>query len=114
MWVVDPTRWAALTALVLAATLLALACGERSADPPDDVATKSEDGRSEEARSLKVMSANIYLGGKKDRPGLDGIARYIGSADAVFLQEVDKGSAEVLARKSDWRTSVSPRTRACG
>jgi endonuclease/exonuclease/phosphatase family metal-dependent hydrolase len=46
------------------------------------------------------MSANIYLGGKKDRPGLYGIARYIGSADVVFLQEVGKGSAEALARKS--------------
>ena len=100
MWAVDPTRWSALTALALAATLLALACGGRSAERPDDVATKSEDGGSEEARSLKVMSANIYLGGRKDRPGLDGIARYIGSADVDFLQEVGKGSAEVLARKS--------------
>ena len=100
MLAVDPTRWSAFTALALAATLLALACGGRSAEHPDDVATKSEDGGSEEARSLKVMSANIYLGGKKDRPGLDGIARYIGSADVVFLQEVGKGSAETLARKS--------------
>jgi endonuclease/exonuclease/phosphatase family metal-dependent hydrolase len=98
MWTVDPTRWSALAALVLVAALLALACGERSAERPD-VAT-SEDSGSEEARSLKVLSANIYLGGKKDRPGLDSIARYVGSADVVFLQEVDKGSAEALARKS--------------
>src|ERR671917_1875159 len=98
MWAVDPTRWFALAALVLVAALLALACGERSAERPD-VAT-NEDSGSEEARSLKVLSANIYLGGKKDRPGLDSIARYVGSADVVFLQEVDKGSAEALARKS--------------
>ncbi len=97
MWAVDPTRWSALTALALVAALLALACGGRSAERPEGAT--GEDGGSE-ARSLKVMSANIYLGGKKDRPGLDGIARYIGSADVVFLQEVDKGSAEVLTRKS--------------
>ena len=97
MWAVDPTRWSALTALALVAALLALACGGRSAERPD--ANKSEDSGSE-ARSLRVMSANIYLGGRKDRPGLDGIARYIGSADVVFLQEVGKGSAEALARKS--------------
>ena len=100
MWTVDPTRWSALTALALVAALLALACGERSAERPNVVANNSEDGKSEEARSLKVLSANIYLGGKKDRPGLDSIARYVGSADVVFLQEVDKGSAEALARKS--------------
>jgi endonuclease/exonuclease/phosphatase family metal-dependent hydrolase len=81
----------------LVAALLALACGERSAERPD-VATSEDSGS--EARSLKVLSANIYLGGKKDRPGLDSIARYIRSADVVFLQEVDKGSAEALARKS--------------
>jgi endonuclease/exonuclease/phosphatase family metal-dependent hydrolase len=97
MWTVDPTRWSALAALVLVAALLALACGERSTERPD-VATSDDSGS--EARSLKVMSANIYLGGKKDRPGLDSIARYIRSADVVFLQEVDKGSAEALARKS--------------
>ncbi len=97
MWAVDPTRWSALTALALVAALLALACGGRSAERPG-VAQGEDGGR--EAPSLKVMSANIYLGGKKDRPGLDGIARYIGSADVVFLQEVDKGSAAVLARKS--------------
>ena len=73
MWTVDPTRWSALTALALVAALLALACGERSAERPNVVANNSEDGKSEEARSLKVMSANIYLGGKKSRPGLDGI-----------------------------------------
>jgi endonuclease/exonuclease/phosphatase family metal-dependent hydrolase len=100
MWAVDPTRWSALTALALAATVFALACGERSAERPDAVANKSEDGKSEETRSLKVMSANIYLGGRKDRPGLNGIARYVGCADVVLLQEVDKGSAEALARKS--------------
>jgi endonuclease/exonuclease/phosphatase family metal-dependent hydrolase len=98
MGAVDPTRWSALTILALAATLLALACGGRSAERLD--ATNSDVGGREEARSLKVMSANIYLGGRKDRPGLDGIARYIDSADVVFLQEVGKGSAEVLARKS--------------
>lgn len=96
------TRWFALIVLALVAALLALACGGRSAQRPD--VTTSEDGGSE-ARSLKVMSANIYLGGRKDRPGLDGIARYIGSADVVFLQEVDKGSAEVLARKSGLENS---------
>ncbi len=78
--------------------MLALACGGRSAEPPEDVAAGEGGGR--EARSLTVMSANIYLGGRKDRPGLDGIARYIGGADVVFLQEVGKGSAEMLARKS--------------
>ncbi len=97
MWAFDPTRWFALTVLVLVVALLATACGGRSAERPD--AATGEDGGSEEARSLKVMSANIYLGGKKD-PSLDGIARYIGSADVVFLQEVDKGSAKLLARKS--------------
>lgn len=97
MWIVDPARWSALAALALVAALLALACGERSVERPDD-ATSDDSGS--EARSLKVMSANIYLGGKKDRPGLDSIARYIRSADVVFLQEVDKGSAEALARKS--------------
>ncbi len=81
----------------MVAALLALACGERSVERPDD-ATSDDSGS--EARSLKVMSANIYLGGKKDRPGLDSLARYIRSADVVFLQEVDKGSAEALARKS--------------
>ena len=65
MWTVDPTRWSALAALVLVAALLALACGERSTERPDDLANKSEDGNSEEARSLKVMSANIYLGGER-------------------------------------------------
>jgi ABC-type glycerol-3-phosphate transport system substrate-binding protein len=69
MWTVDPTRWSALAALVLVAALLALACGERSAERPDDVANKSEGGKSEETRSLKVMSANIYLEGRKDQPG---------------------------------------------
>ena len=97
MWIVDPARWSALAALALVTALLALACGERSVERPDD-ATSDDSGS--EARSLKVMSANIYLGGKKDRPGLDSIARYIRSADVVFLQEVDKGSAEALARKS--------------
>ena len=90
-------RWFAPTALALVAALLALACDGRSAERPD--AATSEDGGSE-ARSLKVMSVNIYLGGREDRPGLDGIACYLRSADVVFLQEVDEGSAEVLARKS--------------
>ncbi len=60
-------RWFALTVLVLASILLALACGGRSAESPD-LSTGKNDGS--EARSLEVMSANIYLGGKKDRPGL--------------------------------------------
>ena len=93
----SPIRWFALTVLALVVALLALACDGSSAERSE--ATKSEDGGSE-ARSLKVMSVNIYLGGRKDRPGLDGIACYLRSADVVFLQEVDKGSAEVLARKS--------------
>ena len=82
MWAVDPTRWFALTVLALVAALLAAACDGRSAQRPQ--VTPGEDGGSQ-AHSLKVMSGNIYLGGKKDRPGLDGIARYIGSADVVFL-----------------------------
>ncbi len=92
-----PIRWFTPTVLALVAALLAVACGGGSAERPD--ATPSEDGGSE-ARSLKVMSANIYLGGREDEPGLDGIACYLSSADVVFLQEVDEGSAEVLARKS--------------
>ena len=100
MLAVDPIRWSTLAVLALMAALLAPACGGGSAERPDDLENKSEAGKGEGARSLKVMSANIYLGGREDRPGLDGIARYVGSADVVFLQEVDKGSAEVLARKS--------------
>jgi len=97
MWAVYPIRWSALIVLALVAALLALACGGRSAKRPDS-ATSEDSGSA--ARSLKVMSANIHLGGKKDRSGLDGITRYIGSADVIFLQEVNKGSAEALARKS--------------
>ena len=97
MSAVDPIRWSALTILALVAAVLALACDGRSAEHPDGT---TEGGGGIEAGSLKVMSVNIYLGGKKDQPGLDGIACYLSSADVVFLQEVDKGAAEVLARKS--------------
>jgi endonuclease/exonuclease/phosphatase family metal-dependent hydrolase len=92
-----PIRWSMLTVLALVAALLSFACGGRSAERPEGAT--GEYGGSE-ARSLRVMSANVYLGGRKDRPGLDGIARYLSGADVVFLQEVGKGSAEVLARKS--------------
>jgi endonuclease/exonuclease/phosphatase family metal-dependent hydrolase len=90
-------RWSALTVLALVATMLAFACDGRSAERPDGTTTG---GGGIEARSLKVMSVNIYLGGKKDQPGLEGIACYLSNADVVFLQEVDKAGAEVLARKS--------------
>jgi len=84
--------------------MLASACDGRSADGPDGTtATTTEGGgigARPLARPLEVMSANIYLGGKRDQPGLDGIACYLGDADVVFLQEVDKAGAEMLARKS--------------
>ena len=96
MLAVGPIRLSALTVLVFTA-LLGLACGGRSAERPNT--TTSEGGRTE-AHSLVVMSVNIFLGGRKDQPGLDGIACYLSDADVVFLQEVDKAGAEVLARKS--------------
>ncbi len=62
MWAVDPTRLAALTVLALIAALLALACSGRSAESPDVSADENGGGK---ARSLKVMSANIYLGARR-------------------------------------------------
>ena len=93
-------RWSALTILALVATMLAFACDGRSAEGPDGTTATTAGGGGIGARSLKVMSVNIYLGGKKDQPGLKGIACYLRAADVVFLQEVDKAGAEVLARKS--------------
>ena len=94
-------RWSALTIFALVATMLAFACDGRSARSPDGGTTASTtEGRGIGARPLEVMSVNIYLGGKKDQPGLNGIACYLSYADVVFLQEVDKAGAEVLARKS--------------
>ena len=92
--------WSALTILALVATMLASACDGRFAEGPDETTATTTEGGVIGARSLKVMSVNIYLGGKKDQPELNGIACYLSDADVVFLQEVDKAGAEMLARKS--------------
>ncbi len=93
-------RWSALTILASLATMFIYACDGRPAEGPDGTTATTIEGGGIEARPLKVMSVNIYLGGKKDRPGLNGIACYLSDADVVFLQEVDKAGAEMLARKS--------------
>jgi endonuclease/exonuclease/phosphatase family metal-dependent hydrolase len=93
-------RWSALTMLALVATMLASACDGRFAEGPDGTTATTTEGGGIGARPLKVMSVNIYLGGKKDQPGLNGIACYLSDADVAFLQEVDKAGAEMLARKS--------------
>ena len=100
---VNAIRWSALTILALVATMLAFSCDGRSAEGPDDTTATTTEGGGAGARQLEVMSVNIYLGGKKDQPGLNGIACYLSGADVVFLQEVDKAGAEVLARKSGLR-----------
>lgn len=96
MSTVDPIRPASLVIFALV-ILFGYGCNERSAeDPPDGTITQGDP----EPGPLTVMSANIYLGGKNDRPGLDRIACYLANADVAFLQEADREAAETLARKS--------------
>lgn len=97
---VDPTRWIVLAVLASAAVLVP-ACG-RSADCPGErsgIGT-AEGGGGAGSGALTMISANIYLGGKKDLPGLDRMACYLGDADVVFLQETDEDAARALARES--------------
>lgn len=96
MLTIDPIRWAALTIFALV-ILFGYGCDENSADGPQGASTSQGDS---ELHSVTVMSANIYLGGKNDRPGLERIACYLANADIAFLQEADKEAAETLARKS--------------
>lgn len=96
MSIIDPIRWAAL-AIFASVILFEYRCDGSSAGGPQGASTSQGDS---ESGALTVMSANIYLGGKNDRPGLERIACYLTNADIVFLQEADKEAAEMLARKS--------------
>jgi endonuclease/exonuclease/phosphatase family metal-dependent hydrolase len=87
--VLTPGAVCGVASLVILAAVL-VACS------PEPFSREVSDG---EGDALTVMSANIYLGGRKD-PGLDGIACYLSNADIAYLQEVDEEGARALARMS--------------